>query len=72
MLVIKRASNGWILEGEEVGTQVFEYDEDVDGWKVKAAALLLKAVERELGLEDSRYSKHRIYIEVRPGDKYEG
>lgn len=72
MITIKRAENGWILEGEEVGVQVFEYDEDVDGWKVKAAALLLKTLERELGLEDSRYSKHRIYIEVRPGDKYEG
>lgn len=71
MITIKRADNGWILEGEEVGTQVFEYDEDVDGWKVKAAALLLKTLERELGLDDSRYSKHRIYIEVRPGDKYE-
>lgn len=71
MITIKRADNGWILEVEEVGTRVFAYNEDVDGHDVQAAALLLKTVERELGLEDSRYSKHRIYIEVRPGDKHE-
>lgn len=72
MITIKRAENGWILEGEELGVQLFAYDEDVEGTKEQAAAFLLKSVERELGLEDSRYSKHRIYIEIRPGDKYEG
>lgn len=73
-LVIKMASNGWILEDhsdpEMVRVQVFEGgDREEDD--VKAMQQLLYTISDLVGPTTSRYSEHRIYVRIEPGDKFE-
>jgi hypothetical protein len=67
--------NGLILEvrdipegGGEVEEVVYQerYDDEVSGF-----AEFLRYLSEQYGPSTSRYSSKRIYIEVRPGDKYE-
>lgn len=68
MLTIKRADNGWILESDRADLQVFQEGDD-EKTAAEAFRDLLYAVQSAIGPDDSRYSKHRIYIDIRPGDK---
>lgn len=73
-LVIKMVMNGWILEDhadpELVRIQVFEGgDREEDD--VKAMQQLLYTINDLVGPTTSRYSKHRIYVRIEPGDKFE-
>lgn len=72
MVEIKEAINGWILTTryDEDGVEqsrVFSYDDD------KSAAMafrdLIYAVKDIVGPSDSRYSEHRVYVVIKPGDK---
>jgi len=72
---IRRARNGWVLrvghpsaEDDEPDEIVHEekYDDEIDCF-----ADFLGTLAEELGPSTSRYSPKRIYIQVRPGDKYE-
>lgn len=71
-LVIKPAQNGWLLvyseEGEQDRLYVFSHD-DSEEEEAKAFQALLYAVNDTYGPTSSRYSEHRIYITVAPGDK---
>jgi hypothetical protein len=73
-LVIKMVSNGWILEDhsdpEMVRVQVFEGgDREEDD--VKTMQQLLYTINDLVGPTTSRYSEHRIYVRIEPGDKFE-
>lgn len=75
-LVITRASNGFIIDNDgELETFVIERD---DSWRdgcvtnkaeIDALIKLLTYVHEEFASSTSRYSKHRVYIVDRPGDK---
>lgn len=71
------ALNGWIIEYQEdesepVKRQVFSYADSFDDEEeVKAFAQLLWSLNDLIGPSTSRYSKARVYIEVKPGDKHE-
>lgn len=74
-LVLKMVSNGWILEDhsdpEFTRIEVFESKEDNEKGEVEAMARLLWTIDSLIGPTTSRYSKHRIYIKIEPGDKFE-
>lgn len=74
-LVLKMVSNGWILEDhsdpEFTRIEVFESKEDSEKGEVEAMARLLWTIDSLIGPTTSRYSKHRIYIKIEPGDKVE-
>lgn len=74
-LVLKMVSNGWILEDhsdpEFIRIEVFESKTDSAQGEVEAMARLLWTVDSLIGPTTSRYSEHRIYIRVEPGDKFE-
>lgn len=71
------ALNGWIVEYQEdesepVKRQVFSYSDSADDVEeVKAFAHLLWSLTDLIGPSTSRYSKARVYIEVKPGDKHD-
>lgn len=71
-ITIKPALNGWYLthseEGEEDQVYVFSADGDEQS-EVEAFAHLLRVVDSIYGPSTSRYSEHRIYVNVSPGDK---
>ena len=75
--IITQAANGYILtisdEDKENPTDtqfVFEQmDDDMDG--VKAFLDLLQVLDGHMGPTTGRYSKERIHIEIRRGDKHE-
>lgn len=72
MITIDRAINGWILtyKDEEVtDTYVFD-DGETEEDEANSFASLLWRVKSLIGPSDSRYSAHRVFIEVRPGDKH--
>lgn len=73
-LIIKMASNGWILEDhsdpELVRVEVFEGG-DREEEDVKAMQRLLYTIDSLIGPTTSRYSEHRIYVRIEPGDKFE-
>lgn len=70
---IKRAKNGYIVScNSEEEPYVFqELSDELD--EVDAWAYFLRELTYEYGPDanNSRYSPKRVYIEVRPGDKYE-
>lgn len=76
MIQIERADNGWVLtdhsDTENVRKQVFQEADgfDVEKSEAEAFASLLWAVKSIMGPSDSRYSAHRVYIDIRPGDKH--
>lgn len=72
---ITNAINGWMLEfhldEEQVVRYVFSYEDGPDGEnEVNSFAGLLRQIDTLIGPSTSRYSEHRIYVDVRPGDKY--
>ncbi len=72
-IVIERAVNGWYLIHTEEGEpdQVYVFDEgDSEETAAHAFSSLLYLVKNTCGLSESRYSPHRIYITVSPGDKH--
>ncbi len=77
MIQIERADNGWILidhsDTENVRKHVFQEADgfDVEKSEAEAFASLLWVIKSIMGPSDSRYSAHRVYIDIRPGDKHE-
>lgn len=72
MITIDRAINGWILtykDEEATDTYVFDEGENEED-EANSFANLLWRVKSLIGPSDSRYSAHRVFIEVRPGDKH--
>jgi hypothetical protein len=73
MIKINSALNGWILEtdshGETPETYVFSHN-DCEEQEIKAFAQLLNTIRDLIAPSTSRYSEHRIYVDIRPGDKY--
>jgi len=75
MITIKSALNGWLIEyhvdKDQTDRYVFSHD-DASGeeQEVKAFAGLLRTLNNLVGPSTSRYSEHRIYVDVQPGDKY--
>lgn len=72
---IRTALNGWFLEikldQEQTDRYAFSYDDCPEGeQEVKAFSALLSTLNNLIGPSTSRYSKYRVYVEVRPGDKY--
>ena len=68
-ITLRRVSNGYIVkDNEEEGGPEFVFAEDLG---VQAFAEFLCWLNFEYGPSTSRYDKERIYIEVKPGDKYE-
>jgi len=74
MIKIQYAQNGWLLthseEGEPDRLFVFSHTES-DQSEVEAFRDLLWQVNNIYGPSTSRYSEHRIYIRIEPGDKHE-
>ena len=70
-VAIRRVANGLAMTNEEGLEYVFEEDEEHPTTHV--VNLLYNIIDLFAPSEcESRYAKERIYIEVRPGDKYEG
>lgn len=74
---IETARNGWMIRREpdeiDEASEVFVYgysDDSDDVDEVKSFANFLWRITELLGPTTSRYSEARIYVEVRPGDKY--
>ena len=73
MITIDRAINGWIVtykDEEQTHTYVFD-DGETEENEANSFSSLLWRVKSLIGPSDSRYSAHRVFIEVRPGDKNE-
>jgi hypothetical protein len=72
MIKIQYAQNGWLLtvseEGEMDKLYVFSHG-DSEQSEVEAFRDLLVAVHDAYGPSTSRYSDHRIYVRIEPGDK---
>jgi len=73
---IENAINGWVLtdhvDSEGIVRTVFAH-EDTEKSEAEAFRDLLYTLIDLCGphANNSRYAKHRIYIEIRPGDKCE-
>lgn len=73
---IKKVMNGNLViikensedDGEHILVSRDGEDEETD---VEAFAMLLRELNDAFGPMTSRYSKKRIYVEVKEGDKYE-
>jgi len=69
---VEYAKNGSVVKvtgpNGEADTYTFQ---ECEGHEIEAFAELLWAILDNYGPSTSRYSPKRIYIEVRPGDKYE-
>jgi hypothetical protein len=72
-VTIKYCENGWLLthveEGEPDRLFVFSHNGS-DQSEVEAFRDLLVTVDDIYGPTTSRYSEHRIYIKIQPGDKH--
>lgn len=72
-VTINHAQNGWYLihseEGEPDRVFVFSHD-DTEQSEAEAFQELLCSVLDICGPSISRYSEHRVYIRVEPGDKH--
>jgi hypothetical protein len=69
---IKKAKNGYIVQcDDEDSPMVFQElsDEILD--EVDAWAYFLRELTDCYGPSTSRYSPKRIYVEVKPGDKFD-
>lgn len=73
MIKIQYAENGWLLthseDGEPDRLHVFSHNGD-DKSEVEAFRDLLATVDDIYGPVTGRYSEHRIYIRIEPGDKH--
>lgn len=66
---LETAQNGWMLRvGEQ--TYVYEFSDEEEAAEREAFARLLRQLAESVGPSTSRYSAERIYVEVRPGDKF--
>jgi hypothetical protein len=77
MLKIEVVQNGWLLtdESDPEMVQKYVFQEREDGYlyeknSAEAFAGLLWRIKDLIGPTDSRYSAHRVYIEIKPGDKH--
>ena len=73
MIKIQRANNGWIVrqELEDEPEEIYVFDEgDSDKTAAHAFSSVLYLIRNMCGPNESRYSAHRIYITVAPGDKH--
>ena len=72
-ITISSVNNGYIVyDGRD--QIVFEIEAkaiDEDEAEVKAMINLLHFIKSRFGVDGNRYSKHRIYIEDKPGDMHE-
>jgi len=78
MIKIEIVDNGWLLTDESDSEMIKKYvfQEKEDGYlyeknSAEAFAGLLWRIKDLIGPSESRYSAHRIYIDIRPGDKHE-
>ena len=67
MLKIKRVGNGAVLEDEDGGVEVYEYDETNMGRLID----LLFEVSELIAPTSSRYNQERVNVRLVHGDKYE-
>jgi hypothetical protein len=73
---VMTAENGWVIEeqleeGEHrSGLHAFGHDDSEEG-QARAFADLLWTIKNMIGPNESRYSKHRVVINIEPGDKHE-
>ena len=77
-ITIEMAANGWLIRTQSdfpedmPETLVYSYaDSFNDTDEVKAFAEVLWRINDLIGPTTSRHSKARVYVEVKPGDKYE-
>lgn len=77
-ITIEMAANGWLITTDTGFAEdrpdlyVYSHVDDFDDTdEVKAFAQVLWRVNDLIGPTTSRYSKARIYVEVKPGDKHE-
>lgn len=77
-LTIETASNGWLIrkEPDELDDRselhVFSHSDSFDDTaEVHAFARVLWCLNDLIGPSTSRYSKARVYVEVKPGDKHD-
>ncbi len=73
MIKIQYATNGWLLtivEEEEIDKLYVFSHGDSEQSEIEAFRDLLTAVHDIYGPTTSRYSEHRIYIRIEPGDKH--
>ena len=77
-ITIEMAANGWLITTDtgfkEDRPDLYVYsraDSFDDTDEVKAFAQVLWRVNDLIGPSTGRYSKARIYVEVKPGDKHE-
>jgi len=73
-LTINYAQNGWFLvhSNPDERDEVYVFSNDgTEKDEVKCFRDLLSVVEQLYGPTTSRYSAHRIYIRIEPGDKHE-
>ena len=72
-ITIKPARNGWLLvyseEGEQDQLHVFSHEGE-EKEEAEAFQALLYTILDVYGPTSSRYSAHRIYVTVKPGDKH--
>lgn len=71
LTTIERAANGWIVrynDGESTQTTVFDHDARSE---VQCFAAMLRFLTDKF-MPGSRHDAERVYVEVRPGDKWEG
>lgn len=77
MLKLEVVQNGWLLtdESDPEMIQKYVFQEKENGYlyeknSAEAFAELLWQIKNLIGPTDSRYSAHRVYIEIKPGDKH--
>lgn len=64
------AHNGYVVENCDGALIVCEGDEGSSEGEVEAAQAMLYTVLEQIGPTTGRYSKARVYVDVRPGDKH--
>ena len=71
---IRKVKNGLVLKAilreEDSGGEEIVYQEKYDD-EVECFADFLRYLDDEYGPATSRYSEKRIYITIKPGDKYD-
>jgi len=77
-LTIETATNGWLIRtkpdfpDDRPELYAFSFVDSADDTEeVKAFAQVLWHLNSLIGPTTSRYSKARIYVEVKPGDKHD-
>lgn len=63
---IYAVDNGWIVKSDE-GVYLFEESKS----EHETFADMLRHITQQIGPSDSRYCDKRIYVVIKPGDKYE-